>query len=126
MAKKKQFAGKKTKLAKLPLTQALSGQTPEAPSWGPPPAAAESESGQLPPPWEGVARGAADPLAAAYLQVIQELVTLQSELPAPKGEAALNPGRLLPANIPPPHRLKSALRRVQKDLRDLWLFISRT
>jgi hypothetical protein len=126
MAKKKQFAGKETKLAKLPLTQFLAGQTPEAPPGGPPPAAAEAESRQLPPSWEGVARGAADPLAAAYLQVIQELVTLQSELPAPGGEAALKPGHLLPSNIPPPHRLKFALRRVQNDLRDLWLFISQT
>ena len=37
MAKKKQFAGKKTKLAKLPLTQALASQVEGGAPFAPPP-----------------------------------------------------------------------------------------
>ena len=37
MAKKKQFAGKKTKLARLPLTQALTSQAEAEAALSPPP-----------------------------------------------------------------------------------------
>jgi hypothetical protein len=127
MAKKKQLAGKKTKLAKLPLTQALAQQAEEGAPWGPsePQAPPEPESRQLPLSWTQAEKGAAGPLAAAYLQVIEDLTSLQADLPAPASEAAAwNPEIPMPATIPPPQRLELALRQARSDLRDLHRFLS--
>jgi hypothetical protein len=125
MAKKKQLAGKKTKLAKLPLTQVLAQQVGEAAPWGPPPAPPEPEPRQLPLTWEQAEEGAAGPLASAYLQVVQELAALLAELPRPPGKPAWTPEVPLPATIPPTLRLKQALRQARKDLGDLERFLSR-
>jgi hypothetical protein len=127
MAKKKQLAGKKTKLAGLPLTQALAQQAEEGAPWGPsePQAQPEPESRQLPLSWAQAEKGAAGPLAAAYLQVIEDLTGLQADLPAPASEAAAwNPEIPMPATIPPRQRLELALRQARTDLRDLLRFLS--
>jgi hypothetical protein len=75
MAKKKQLAGKKTKLAKLPLTQVLAGQAEEPAPWGPP-----SGAHQLPLARGEAREGAAGPLAVIYLDLVQELSALKSQL----------------------------------------------
>jgi hypothetical protein len=126
MAKKKQLAGKKTKLAKLPLTRVLASQAEETPPWGPPPSSLPAASKQLPLSWERAGKGAAGPLAAAYLQVVQDLAWLQGELRASGGEAISNPGQKLPEAIPPAPLLQRALRQAYDDLKDLKWLLSRS
>jgi hypothetical protein len=110
MAKKKQLAGKTTKLAKLPLTQALAEQSEDA---GRRPAA------DLP------AQGSGEPLGAVYLHVIRELTALQTELAA-DSPALASPSRLLlPPHIPKPEQLRQSLRLARQGLRDLHLLLSR-
>ena len=123
MAKKKQFAGKKTKLAKLPLTQILASQAAETAPWGPPPPAPEVDSRQLPLSWDGLEVGPNSPLAAIYCQVIQDLKRLRSELP-PNGSAAGDLDTSLPASLPAPPRLKQALHQAREDLQELQRFLS--
>jgi hypothetical protein len=123
MAKKKQFAGKKTKLAELPLTQILASQAEATPSWDSPLGAPESDSRQLPLSWEGLEAGPTSSLAATYFQVIQDLKHLQSELPL-TGTAADNPAPPLPAGPPAPPRLKEALHQTREDLQDLRRMLS--
>jgi hypothetical protein len=122
MAKKKQLAGKETKLAKHRLTRVLAGRGEEATApWGPPvpPPPPETGARQLPLTWEQVGEGAAGPLAAAYLAVLQELAALQAEFPPAPGGTALNSPPPLPASLPSRHHLEQALRQTQKDLQDL-------
>ncbi len=123
MAKKKQFAGKKTKLAKLPLTQILASQEGKTAPWGTPPPALEPDSRQIPLSWDGLEAGPNSPLAATYFQVIQDLKRLQSELPR-NGSAAGNSATPLPASLPAPPRLKQALHQAREDLQDLKRFLS--
>jgi hypothetical protein len=119
MAKKKQFAGKKTKLARLPLTQALARQTeggaPLSPALPPP------LSLFTPPPltWEEVSAGGGEPLAAAFLSLVAELAELKSELQSTLGPDAVNHRTYLPDRVPQPSRLRRALRQAQQSLRDL-------
>ncbi len=110
MAKKKQLAGKTTKLAKLPLTQALAEQSEEA-------------SRQLPPVPPSL--GAAEPLGALYLHVIRELTSLLSELQPPE-DSWPAPQTFLPPHIPKPQQLRQSLQVAQQGLRDLHLLLSRT
>ncbi len=140
MAKKKQLAGKKTKLAKLPLTQVLAGQAEEASPWGPPaaplaalaplaplapPAAPEQPAArQLPFSWEEAQEGAAGPLAAAYLHLVQELAALRSQLqPGAARGTGSNPGSL-PPQVPPPRQILGALRLARTGLQDLHRLLS--
>ncbi len=129
MAKKKQLAGKETKLAKLPLTRVLAGQAAEEATapWGPPalPPSPETESRQLPLTWEQVGEGAAGPLAAAYLGVLEELAALQAEFPPTPGGTALNSPPPLPASLPSSHHLEQALRQAFKELQNLERLLSR-
>ncbi len=60
MAKKKQFAGKKTKLARLPLTQALTSQAEGAATLSPPPPLSLSLFAQAPLTWDEVRAGRGD------------------------------------------------------------------
>jgi hypothetical protein len=118
MAKKKQFAGKKTKLAKLPLTQALAGQSEgEAPFTPPPPAIALFT--QLPLTWEEVSAGRGGPLAAAFLSLVEELDELKSELQSTLGPAAVNQRIYLPDQVPPPAQIRHALHQARQSLQDL-------
>ena len=109
MAKKKQLAGKTTKLAKLPLTQALAEQSEEA-------------GRHLPPVPQS--HGAAEPLGAIYLHLIRELTSLLSELRVP--EDPWQPRQTyLPPHIPKPQQLRQSLRTAQQGLRELHLLLSR-
>ena len=123
MAKKTQLAGKKTKLAKLPLTKALANQTEEPAPWGPPPVGLPVSPPvaprQLPFTWEEAQEGIAGPLAELYLHLVRELAALRSRLhPA----AARAPGRhenSLPPQVPSSPQILGALRLARKGLRDL-------
>ena len=84
MAKKKQLAGKTTKLAKLPLTQALAEQ---------------SEDADRRLPLAPAAAGSGERLGAVYLHVIRELTSLLDQLQADP-EVLLQPHRSL---LAPPH-----------------------
>jgi len=108
MAKKKQLAGKTTKLAKLPLTQALAEQAEEAGRHLPP----------VPP-----SPGAAEPLGAIYLHLIRELTSLLSELRVP--EDSVQPRQTyLPPHVPMPQQLRQSLKIAQQGLRELHLLLS--
>ena len=110
MAKKKQLAGKTTKLAKLPLTQALAEQSEEA-------------DRRLPPAL--AASGSGERLGAVYLHVIRELTSLMDQLQADP-EVFLQQHRpLLPPLIPKPQQLRQTLRLAQQGLQELHLFLSR-
>ena len=109
MAKKKQLAGKETKLAKLPLTQALAEQSEEA-------------GRQLPPVPQSPST--AEPLGALYLHLIKELTSLLSELRAPE-DASRPPQTFLPPHIPKPQQLRQSLQAAQQGLRELHLLLSR-
>jgi hypothetical protein len=117
MAKKKQFAGKKTKLAKLPLTQALAGQTEGGAPFTPPPALALFT--QLPLTWEEVSAGRGGPLAAAFLSLVEELGELKSELHSNPRPAAVNHRIYLPDQVPPPAQIRHALHQARQSLQDL-------
>lgn len=122
MAKKKQLAGKKTRLARLPLTQVLAGRTEDTAPWGPPPPPALSGPRPLPPSWERAAEGSAGPLAATYLYLFQELAALRSQL----RPAAVGPpeNAVLPPYLPDPYLLNLALKQARKGLQDLYRLLS--
>ena len=110
MAKKKQLAGKTTKLAKLPLTLALAEQSEEA-----------GRRSLL----DTQVQGSPEPLGAVYLHLIRELTTLLSQLQA-EPAASLPPYRaFLPPQIPKPEQLRQSLRLAQQGLQDLHLLLSR-
>jgi len=110
MAKKKQLAGKTTKLAKLPLTQALAEQSAEVKRQ----AASAAQ-----------ARVTGDPLGAIYLHVIRELNFLLEQLQA-NPEALPPPHRsILPPLIPKPQQLRQTLRLAQQGLQELHQLLSR-
>jgi hypothetical protein len=109
MAKKKQLAGKTTKLAKLPLTQALAEHSEEAGRHSPP--VLQSH-------------GAAEPLGAIYLHLIRELTSLLSELRA--SEDFLPPLQTyLPPHVPQPQQLRQSLKIARQGLQELHLLLSR-
>ena len=119
MAKKKQFAGKKTKLARLPLTQALASQAEAGASPAPRPTPALSLFPPPPPTWDEVSAGRGGPLAATFLYLIRELADLKSELQPPFGTAGVNPRTYLPDRVPSEPRIMEALRQVRQSLRAL-------
>jgi hypothetical protein len=119
MAKKKQFAGKKTKLAKLPLTQALTSQAEGAATLSPPPPRSLSLFTPAPLTWDEVGAGRGGPLAAAFLFLVRELTDLRSALQASPGPAAADHQHYLPHRVPQPSGIKAALRQARQSLRDL-------
>jgi hypothetical protein len=119
MAKKKQFAGKKTKLAKLPLTQALAGQTEGEGPFTPPPPPALALFTQLPLTWEEVSAGRGGPLAAAFLSLVEELDELKSRLHSNPRPGAVNHRIYLPDQVPPPGQIRHALHQARQSLQDL-------
>jgi hypothetical protein len=124
MSKKKQLAGKKTKLAKLPLTRVLSRQLEEEPPPGATPGAAEPAERQLPLSWEQLEEGRASPLIAAYLQIVQDLHTLQATLPPSPGESPGSSEYPIPGDLPSGRRLQKALRQARSELKDLHRLLS--
>jgi hypothetical protein len=121
MAKKKQLAGKKTKLAKLPLTQALASQAEEPAPWGP----LAATPRQLPFTWEEAQAGVAGPLAALYLHLVRELATLRFTLQPAATRGASRPPEPLPAQVPPASRIRGALRLAREDLQTLHRLLSK-
>jgi hypothetical protein len=119
MAKKKQFAGKETKLARLPLTQALTSQAERDATLSPPPARSLALFAQAPLTWDEVSAGRGGPLAAAFLFLVRELTDLKSALQAPPGPAAANQRIDLPDRVPQPPGIKEALRQARQSLQDL-------
>jgi hypothetical protein len=124
MAKKKQLAGKKTKLAKLPLTQVLASQGEEIAPRGMPLATPQPPPPGVPFSREGGGEGGAGPLAEVYLHLVQELAALKSQLQPP---AATPAGwrQSLPSQAPAPHRIRLVLRQVREGLQDLHRLLSR-
>jgi len=118
MAKKKQFAGKKTKLAWLPLTQALTSQAEGGATLSPP---RPSLSLLAPEPltWDEVSAGRGGPLAAAFLFLVRELADLRSALQASPKAALANHRHYLPDQVPQPAGIKEALRQARQSLQDL-------
>jgi len=119
MAKKKQFAGKKTKLARLPLTQALASRV-ESPGLAPAPLTPP------PPPfrhlsvtWDEVNAGRGEPTAAVFLFLVRELAELASQLQANPAFAPVNHRIFLPQQVPGPPGLVRALREARESLRNL-------
>jgi hypothetical protein len=124
MAKKKQFAGKETKLAKLPLTQALTNQAEEEATLSRP---SPSAFGLFTPPpltWDEVNAGGGEPLAATFLFLVRELTDLKSALQTSPSPPSGNHQIYLPDRVPQPPGLLQALRQVRQSLRDLQIFLS--
>ena len=119
MAKKKQFAGKKTKLARLPLTQALTSQAEGEATLSPPPPLSLSLFTQAPLTWDEVNAGRGGPLASAFLFLVRELTDLRLAVQASPGPATANHQNYLPERVPQPPGLKEALRQARKSLQDL-------
>jgi hypothetical protein len=119
MAKKKQFAGKKTKLARLPLTQALSSQTEAGATSSPPPAPSLSLFTQAPLTWDEVSAGRGEPLAAAFLFLVRELADLKLALQSFPGPGGADHRVYLPDHIPPPAGIMQALHQARQSLLDL-------
>jgi len=118
MAKKKQFAGKETKLARLPLTQALSSQAEGGATLSPP---RPSLSLLAPEPltWDEVSAGRGGPLAAAFLSLVRELAALRSAVQSSPGVAEANHRIYLPDMVPQPPGIIQALRQARQGLQDL-------
>ena len=124
MAKKKQFAGKKTKLARLPLTQALASQAEGGASLSALPTPALSLFTKLPLTWDEVSAGRGGPLVAAFLFLVRELADLQSGLQSPLKTSAVNHRAYLPERVPPHPRIIHALSQARQSLRDLQSLLS--
>ena len=118
MAKKKHFAGKETKLARLPLTQALTNQAEGGATLSPP---RPSLSLLAPEPltWEEVSAGRGGPLAAAFLFLVRELADLRLAVQSSPGPAEANHRIYLPDRVPQPPGIKEALRQARQSLQDL-------
>lgn len=123
MSKKKQLTGKKTKLAKLPLTKALSQEMEEERPVSTAVAAPEPEAQQLPLSWERLEEGAAGLLNAAYTLVVQDLLSIKADFPW-AGEEPLSPEQILPTTTPPTPQVKQALRQARDELTDLHRLLS--
>jgi hypothetical protein len=122
MANKKQLAGKKTKLAKLPLTRALTGQEPEAAERH-----GSEELAAVPlstSPAERVTEAAPSPLAEVYLYLVQELTDLHVCLSRRRNPAHSPEQDAPPWQLPDPLLIELALWRAQQGLRELQTFLS--
>jgi hypothetical protein len=122
MSKKKQLDGKKTKLAKLPLTEALSRQM-EEPANNSPVMLPEVKSAQPTFSWESLEEGAAGLLAAAYALMVQDLLSLKREVPW-ASEEILSSVEVVPTTTLPAHQVKQALRQAKEELSDLSRILS--
>ena len=119
MAKKKQFAGKETKLARLPLTQVLASQAEGGAVLSPAPTPSLSLFSQLPRTWDEVRAGRGGPLVAAFLSLVRELADLKWELQSSPGPSPVNHRAFLPDRVPPQPQIMQALRQAWQSLQDL-------
>jgi len=117
MAKKKQLAGKQTKLAKLPLTRALAGQAAETALQGPVPVTPAPRTPEAPGP-------AATPLTATYLELVQELTALRFQL-GPDGVLPFPEIASLTVPRAQPLQVRRALGLARKSLQDLHRLLHR-
>ena len=117
MAKKKQFAGKKTKLAWLPLTQALTQAEGGATSSPPRPPLSLLASEPL--TWDEVSAGCGEPLAAAFLFLVRELADLRLAMQSSPRPGEANYRIYLPDRVPQPPGIMQALRQARESLQDL-------
>jgi hypothetical protein len=124
MAKKKQFAGKKTKLAELPLTRVLEQKAGDETAWEELQTSAGTGSRQLLLSLERTGEEAAGPLTIAYLQVLEELTVLQADLEPGAASSPTIPEPLPRPLAPPPQNLKQALHQARKGLQDLHRLLS--
>jgi hypothetical protein len=122
MSKKKQLDGKKTKLAKLPLTEALSRQM-EEPVVNSPATVPEAKSAQPTFSWESLEEGAAGLLAAAYALMVQDLLSLKNEVPW-ASEEIVSSVQVVPSTGLPARQIKKALRQAKEELSDLHRLLS--
>jgi hypothetical protein len=122
MSKKKQLSGKKTKLAKLPLTEALSRHM-EEPVPEPPEVVPKLEKVQPTFSWESLEDRAKGLLAAAYALVVQDLLDLKNEVPW-TSEEVLSSMEVQPSTNLPAHQVKQALRQAKEELSDLHRLLS--
>lgn len=125
MAKKKQFAGKKTKLAKLPLTQVLASQAEvregaASPS-APPPALVQP----LALAGDAVTAGRRDALGATFLFLVRELADLTSQLQPLSNPTPDRRHAFMPRRVPAPRHLVHALLEARDHLRELQELLSR-
>jgi hypothetical protein len=118
MAKKKQFAGKKTKLASLPLTQALTSQA-EGGATSSPPRPPLSLLASEPLTWDEVSAGRGGPLAAAFLFLVQELADIRLAMQSSPGLPGPDHRISLPDRVPQPPAIMQALRQARESLQDL-------
>ena len=125
MAKKKQFAGKKTKLAELPLTRVLEQKAENEAAWMELQTSAATGTRQLILSLERTAEDATGSLAAAYYQVLQELTVLQADLGPDTASLPATPAPLPPPALLLPRNLKQALRLAREGLQDLHRLLSR-
>jgi hypothetical protein len=119
MAKKKQFAGKKTKLARLPLTQALTSQAEAETVLSPPQPPPLSLFTQALLTWDEVSTGQGGSLAAAFLFLVRELAALKGALQSFPASDAADHRMYLPDHVPPPAGIMQALHQARQSLRDL-------
>jgi hypothetical protein len=119
MAKKKQFAGKKTKLAKLPLTQALTSKAEGGAILSPLPPPALDLFTPVPLTWDEVSAGSGGPLAAVFLFLVRELADLKSAMQPYPGSAAASHQNYLPDRVPRPPGIMQTLRQARQSLQDL-------
>jgi hypothetical protein len=124
MAKKKQFAGKKTKLARLPLTQALTSQAEIGVALPPTSPPALSPFPQGPLSWDEVSAGRGGQLAATFLSLVRELADLKSALQSSPGPPEASHRIYLPHRVPQPPGIMQALRQARQSLRDLQSLLS--
>jgi hypothetical protein len=124
MAKKKQFAGKKTKLAELPLTRALEQKAGEEAAWEELQTSAGASARQLFLSLERTAAESSGALTAAYQQIMQELMILQADLEPQTGPSSFISAPLPPAIAPSALSLKQALLQVRASLQDLHRLLS--
>jgi hypothetical protein len=122
MSKKKQLDGKKTKLAKLPLTEALSRQM-EEPVNSAPATVPEVKNAQPAFSWESLEEGAAGLLAAACALMVQDLLSLKNEVPW-ASEEVVSSVQIVPTTGLPAHQVKEALRQAREELSDLYRLLS--
>jgi hypothetical protein len=123
MSKKKQLDGKKTKLAKLPLTEALSRQMEVESAPNSTVVLPEVQNTQPTFSWESLEEGAAGLLAAAYALVVQDLLSLKKEVPW-ASEEVISSVEIVPSTTLPAHQVKQALRQAKEELSDLYRMLS--
>jgi hypothetical protein len=125
MAKKKQFAGKKTKLARLPLTQVLASQVEGEASAVAPPILSSYSFRKMPFTWDEALNGCREPLVKTFLFLVRELADLTSQLQSSPDLAVMANHRIyLPQQVPGHTQLAQVLREARKSLRDLQSLLS--